>query len=468
MKKLAIVGGTLIDGNGGKPVPDAVVLIEDDKIIEVGEGQRDGFADGTQVIEAHGRYVIPGFVNANVHLIDGFAIMLGRGIEYLARFEGRLHEVIEEAAQVALANGMTTVFDTWNALGPVLYSRDRIASGAVPGARLFACGNIVGMGGPFSADFMPDARTQTTRTFADRIDELFAAGVGRRLAALPPQEVRAIVRDYLTTGVDFLKFAISDHILKEVSNPHLTFSERVQRVIAEETRAAGKPLVSHTTSLESLNCAIELGVNAMMHCTLTAQVPIPDDLIEQMIKKRVWGEIQPVTNAFQALLDASGNMLAGYAGGVHRESTMRLIRAGAPILMGTDAGCTDPDDLCDHPPVLLSDRPWTLGKDHFLWFRSMHEMGMKPMDILMAATRNPALAYGKDHLIGTIAPGRYADILVLEADPLADVENLSRIQTILQAGRVIDSASLPVKKVVTDYPRMEAHQRRGRFPAADA
>ena len=187
-----------------------------------------------------------------------------------------------------------------------------------------------------------------------------------------------------------------------------------------------------------------------------------------MIKKRVWGEIQPVTNAFQALLDASGNMLAGYAGGVHRESTMRLIRAGAPILMGTDAGCTDPDDLCDHPPVLLSDRPWTLGKDHFLWFRSMHEMGMKPMDILMAATRNPALAYGKDHLIGTIAPGRYADILVLEADPLADVENLSRIQTILQAGRVIDSASLPVKKVVTDYPRMEAHQRRGRFPAADA
>ena len=468
MPKTAIVGATLIDGNGGKPIPDAVILIEDDKIVEIGHGQRQGFAEGVRVIDASGRYVIPGFVSANVHLIDGINLMFGGGIEYLARFEGRLHEVIEEAAQIALANGMTTVFDTWNALGPVLHSRDRINSGQVPGARLFACGNIVGMGGPFSADFRAESRLVMTKTFADRIDTMFEANVGRRLAALLPNEVRAIIRDYLATGIDFLKFAVSDHIVKEAANPHLTFSARVQRVIAEETRAAGKPLVTHTTSVESLHDAIELRADAMMHCTMTSQVPMPEEFIERMIADTIWGEIQPVTSTYQAAANAVGGLLADYAGGVHRDNTIRLIQAGAPILMGTDAGCTDPDSLCDHHPAMLVDRPWSLGEDHFLWFRSMHELGMKPMDILMASTRNPARAYHKDHLFGTVEAGKYADLLILEANPLEDVENFRRIATILQAGKEVDRGSLPMQKVVTSYPRMEAHQRRNRFPPADA
>ncbi|EOZ4917875.1 TPA: amidohydrolase family protein [Pseudomonas aeruginosa] len=458
MSKMAIVGATLIDGTGAQPIPNAVIVFEGNTIISVGSGHVDTLPDDVQIIDASGKYVIPGIVNANVHLIDGFAIMLGNGLEYLARFEGRYHEVIEESAQIALRSGMTTVFDTWNAHGPVLYARDRIASGQVPGSRVYAAGNIVGMGGPFSADFSKESRNVMTRTFADRIDTLFEAGVGRRLAALPPEEVRAIIRDYLDSGIDFLKFAISDHIMSEAMNPHLTFSERVQRIIAEETRAAGKPLVSHTTSIESLNNAVELGVDAMMHCTLTAQVVIPDDIIEKMIKKSVWGEIQPVTNEYQRIMEAEGQFMAGYAGGAHRESTIRLIKAGAPILMGTDAGCTDPDNLCDHPHHHLPDRPVTLGNDHFLWHRSMHQLGMKPMDILMASTLNVAKAYHKQDVIGSIEVGKWADILILGGNPLEDIENFQSIDTIIQAGKIIDRDTLPVKKVVTQYPRMEAHQ----------
>lgn len=458
MKKMAIVGATLIDGTGANPLPNAVIVFDQNKIISVSAGHADTLPDDVQVIEAKGKYVIPGIVNANVHLIDGFAIMLGSGLEYLARFEGRYHEVIEESAQIALRSGMTTVFDTWNAHGPVLYARDRIASGQVPGARVYAAGNIVGMGGPFSADFSKESRNVATRTFADRVDALFEAGVGRRLAALPPQEVRAIIRDYLSTGIDFLKFAISDHILTEIANPHLTFSERVQRIIAEETRAAGKPLVSHTTSLESLNSAVELGVDAMMHCTITAQIPIPEYIIEQMIKKQVWGEIQPVTNEYQSMLEAEGHFMAGYAGGAHRDNTIRLIQAGAPILMGTDAGCTDPDNLCDHPHHHLHDRPTNLGNDHYLWNRSMYQMGMKPMDILMASTLNVAKAYHKQDVIGSIEEGKWADMLILGGNPLVDIENFQLIETIIQGGRIIDRDALPVQKVVTKYPRREAHQ----------
>lgn len=433
-----------------------MILIDKGRI--KGVGGRNGSAppEGAKVIDANGRYVIPGLINANVHLLDAWAFMIGIGtVEYLSRYEGRLHEVIEEAAQIALGNGMTTVFDTYNALQPVLFARDRIASGKAVGARIFAAGNIVGMGGPFSADFSKPARATSTQAFCNRMDALFEAGVGRRLAALPPEEVRAIIRNYLASGVDMLKFAISDHIIAEAMNPHLTFSERVQRVIAEETRAAGKPLLSHTTSLESLNDAITLGVDAMMHCTLTSQVPIPDQLIEQMIKKTVWGEIQPVTHEYQCHLEHTGQFMAGYAGFVHKENTIRLIKAGAPILMGTDAGCTDPDVLADLPEPDRRERPWDLGKDHFIWFKAMGELGMKPMDMLLAATRNVARAYHKEELIGTVEAGKIADMLVLDADPLSNTENYRRIHMIFKEGVAIDRNALPVKKIVTAYPRCE-------------
>lgn len=100
----------------------------------------------------------------------------------------------------------------------------------------------------------------------------------------------------------------------------------------------------------------------------------------------------------------------------------------------------------------------TLGNDHFLWHRSMHQLGMKPMDILMASTLNVAKAYHKQDVIGSIEVGKWADILILGGNPLEDIENFQSIDTIIQAGKIIDRDTLPVKKVVTQYPRMEAHQ----------
>ncbi len=456
MAKFALVGARLIDGNGNIPVEDSVVVVEKDRIVGVGSRNGSTLPEGTAIIDVRGKTLIPGLINANVHLLDAWTFMVGIGaVEYLARFEGRLHEVIEEAAQVALASGMTTVFDTFNALQPVLHARDRIASGKAEGARIYAAGNIVGMGGPFSADFCQHARQTTSKSFCDRMDIMFEAGVGRRLAALPPEEVRVIIRDYLAKDVDLLKFAISDHILAEAMNPHLTFSARVQRVIAEEAWAAGKPLLSHTTSLESLNDAITLGVDAMMHASLTAQVPIPDELIEQMIRKTVWAELQPVSQEFQCHLEETGQMMAGYAGWVHQENVVRMINAGAPILLGTDAGCSDPDYLADLPEFEREERPWSLGRDHFHWFKAMRQLGMKPMDMLMAATRNVARAYHKDELIGTVETGKLADLLVLDADPLEDEANYRKIHAIYQGGREINHAALPTRKVVTAYPRFE-------------
>ena len=455
MTDLLLVGATLIDGTGAAPVPDAVIKVEGGRIVAAGAREGSSLPDAKRVVDATGKFVIPGIVNANVHLLDGIMMMGRGGLEYLARFEGRLHEVIEEASQIALAAGMTTVFDTWNATQPVLYARDRVNAGTVEGARIFAAGNIVGMGGPFSVDFNKLAAQVASIPFVNRMNDLFEAGVGRRLAALTPDEVREKIRAYLEGGVDLLKVAISDHVMAEAFSPHLSFSRRVLEVMAEEAGRANVPLLSHTVSVEAMNEAIELGCDAMMHCTITSQVPIPDEMIERMISKKVWGEIQPVTDDYQCYLEKHNHPFTGYAGGVHRENTIRLIEAGAPILMGTDAGCTDPDILAEDSDEVLSMRPWTLGQDHLLWFEAMGSYGMKPMDMLQAATRNPAIAYRQDDLIGTLEAGKFADMLVLDGDPLADHRNYAKIHAIIKEGREIDFGQLPNPKVVTAYPRSE-------------
>lgn len=455
---LIIRGCTLIDGTGSPASEQPMsVLVEDGRFRAIcSDSEQLPVPENAKRIDARGKYVIPGLINSNVHLLDAIMMMGAGSVEYLARFEGRYHEVIEEGAQLALRGGVTTVFDTWNALEPVKLARDRINVGTVPGARIFCAGNIVGMGGPFSGDFCLECRPTTSRTFADRTDDLFEAGVGRRLSALPPEEVRAIIRDYLTKGIDFLKFAVSDHIvigptyhhLKQLG-PYLTFSERVQRIIVEETRNAGLPVITHTTSIESLQAAIDLEVNAMMHCTITGQQSMPEETLQAMIRKQVWGEIQPSTRKYQDILDVKGGRWAKSAGGVHRDNAIRLIAAGAPILMGTDAGCTDPDVLADLSDEELDERSFTLGKDHFLWFKAMSEMGMRPMAMLLAATRDVAKAYDKLDEMGTIEAGKIADILILDSNPLDDYRAYTEIHAIVKDGVIVDRDALPTPQVVT-------------------
>ncbi|MET7339033.1 amidohydrolase family protein [Nonomuraea sp. NPDC005650] len=456
MSIVVVTGGTLIDGNGGTPVPDAVVVMENGRFSAVGRRGEVTVPEGAQTVDATGKWIVPGFCNGNVHLLDGIMMMGFGGAEYLARFEGRLHEVIEESAQVALRAGVTTVFDTWDAMVPILRARDRIASGEVEGARIFAAGNIVGMGGPFSADFMMAARQVISPRFADRMDALFEAGVGHELSVMRPVEVRARIRDYIARGVDMVKVAVSDHLvtLTEPNRGYLTFSERVLDVITEETRAAGLPLLTHTMSLEALHlAAARLEADVLIHPTLTAQQLIPAETIEAILEKGCASEIQTVTSGFQAYLEKSGNPFMFYGGFAHWENELRLIKEGAPIILGADAGCTDPDVLGSLPPEELEERPWTLGQDHFLWTQAVVEKGMTPMAAIQAATSNVAKSYGKFDTLGSIENGKLADLVLLDADPLADIRNLRRQRAVIKDGAIVDTAALPRNPLVLASPR---------------
>ncbi|WP_029106987.1 amidohydrolase family protein [Mycobacterium sp. URHD0025] len=448
---IAFEGATLIDGKSDTPNLDATVLVEGDRIAAVGRRGTVDIPHDAEQVDLTGKWLLPGLINGNVHLLDSWMMLGVGGIEYIARHEFRFEEVIIEAAQVALREGVTTVFDTHNAVGPVLAARDRIASGAEVGARVFAAGNIVGMGGPFSADFFLAARPVITSSFANRINQQWEAGVGHQISTLPVREIRAIVRDYLDRGVDMMKVAVSDHLLSTVGvdRTYLPFSETALRVMFEEARSKEVPILTHTLSTHALDIAVDLEADVLVHASVTLFQPIENHTIDKILDQGISCGIQTVTDAYQSYLESRGEVMAGYGGGQHAKNEQTLIAAGANVFLGTDAGCTPHDVLNDLGDAGRQHRPWTLGTDHFDWTVGIMQKGMTSMQAIHAATSNVAKAYGKFDEIGSIEVGKYADLLVLDADPVADIDNLRKINSIYKAGRLVDRSALPHKRFAT-------------------
>ncbi|HEX6942277.1 MAG TPA: hypothetical protein VF128_05080, partial [Gemmatimonadaceae bacterium] len=142
---IAIVGGTLIDGNGGSPVPNATIVVRGGRITAIEAGGTP--PRGARVINAAGKYVVPGFVDANVH------VSIYSGLENFARYQDRFTDVAIEAAQRHLKVGVTTIRDSYGMIAPLAAAREAFRTGRVVGPRLLFAGNIVGWGGPWSFSF---------------------------------------------------------------------------------------------------------------------------------------------------------------------------------------------------------------------------------------------------------------------------------------------------------------------------
>ncbi len=447
MKLKAVVGATVIDGTGNPPMHDATVLIEGERIVSVTPDVPNPVVpDRAEVIPAAGRFVIPGLMDANVHLYAGIVPDL------LLDYEDRYAELIEEAAQVTLRAGITTVFDTWGPLAPLTAVRDRINRGDISGSRTFVAGNIIGFDGPLSADFYSTGDLFGPET-TERINRQWEMGVGRELMWLTEAGVRAKIRDYVeTSGIDFVKYASSGH--KEMQ--FITFSEPVQRAIVEEGHRAGMTVQAHTTSVESLRMAIEAGVDLLQHGDLTGPEPMPEETIEAIVAKGLPVAALACTDDYAAWVRRYGAEALG--GLVHNETKddneRRLIRAGARLLLTTDGLVIGPRRL-NHPMVKPNwkgsvDHPLQLGESHFLWLQAVIERGMTPMNALLSATRDIAEAYGQGTDLGTLEPGKRADLLILDADPLADVRNYRRIEAVVKDGAVVDRDALPARHIITE------------------
>ncbi|HEX5461467.1 MAG TPA: amidohydrolase family protein [Steroidobacteraceae bacterium] len=440
---VALVGATVIDGTGRAPVPNGVVVVDDGRFVAVGRAGEVAIPAGAKIIDASGDYVIPGLMDANVHLL------LDIEIEPLIKYEGRYGDLIIEAAQVALRNGVTTVFDTWGPRDALLRAQTRIGDGEAVGSRFFFAGNIIGFDGPFSGDFFRSS--MLSEQFAKRINDEWEQGVGQDLLWRTPDEVRKRVRDYIHNGhVDFIKYASSGHTHEQ----YLAFSPETQRAIVQEGHKAGLVVDVHSTSVESLRLAVNAGADVMQHCDYTGIEPIPATTLRKIVDEHVACAAFFVTDAYYQWTQ-SHDIRENFSEieKVHRQNDEALIKAGAVIALATDAGILRPQAASN--PALASmlkgvpDTPTSLSDSEFLWFKAASELGMKPMDALVAATRNVARAYKRSKDLGTIERGKRADLVVLTANPLRSPDNYRAIRMVMKDGLLVDRDHLPIRHFLT-------------------
>ena len=449
---LAITGATIIDGTGRPPIKNGVVLISDGRIVAVGSSEV-AIPNAAKRLEVQGKYLIPGLMDANVHLgLSHFSLTL----EALVKHEGRFHEIILESAQIALKTGVTTVFDTYGPLDPLVKAREMINAGAAPGSRIYLAGNVIGGDGPMTSGWLPKPVSDlVSKATIKRINETYERGVGARLRNMPPDDVRLAIREYTKTGVDFLKTMTDGGNI-------IIFSPRQLKAIVDEGHRAGMTVQAHISSVEGLELGVEAGLDILTHCETSsgygpgATRTIPEETIKKIVERRIPCSTLAITQRrLDALLEHTPNAPYTTVSKIKKINQRNMIKAGVTLLLSTDAEIQDPVLLAESPTAAADtvDPLMKFGEGHFNSLVGLEEMGMEPMEILKSATSHIAKAYKVDAKLGTLEPGKIADLVVLDADPLASARNYRRIHTVLKDGKVVDRDALPLAPVITAPPR---------------
>jgi imidazolonepropionase-like amidohydrolase/cyclophilin family peptidyl-prolyl cis-trans isomerase len=472
---IAIAGATLIDGNGGPAVADSVVVINAGRIAAVGPRASVKIPAGARVIDATSRYIVPGFIDTNVHL----SLYGGSRDRYetLAKYNSRQDDIVLEAAQLQLRHGVTTVRDSYGMLVPLTRVRDSIARGDAVGARIFAAGNIVGWGGPYSVSFSLTPQRDLTR-FQQEMNDAVAQGAGETLADLTPDELRVAINKYLDKGPDFLKYGGTSHFDQPT---YIGFSPQAQKVLVEEIHKRGKPAETHSTTIEGLRVSIAAGIDLIQHPELLTPRAMPDDLIGlikehnivcSMLVSTMTGEawqkhLKDKAEAEKKLAEADKKLEDAEKRGDYRLRTFyderqraealgldletrrrnaeKLIQGGCTVTVGTDSY------WAAAPEFAIAPKPdsQSQGIGTLMAIEGLVELGMTPAQAITAGTRNGAIACRKLHEFGTLEKGKLADLVILDADPLTDIHNIRKVRSVMIAGLAIDPATLPERPVLS-------------------
>jgi imidazolonepropionase-like amidohydrolase len=464
---VAIVGTTVIDGNGGAPLADATVLVAGARIKAVGPRSSIQVPAGAQVIDGAGRFVTPGFIDSNVHLS-----MFGN-LEQLARFEDRTDDITLESAQLFLKYGVTTVRDSYGQLRSLVRVRDRIARGDTIGPRLLVAGNIVGWGGPFSITFSY-TRDVGLSPFQARFNEEITQGAGEELTDMTLEELRIAINKYLDKGPNFIKYGGTTH---QWSPTLITFSQEAQKVIVDETHKRGLIAETHSISLEGLRLAILAGVDLIQHPEILGPREYPESLLKLILERKIvcaisannwthgehWqnhlrdkAETERKAKVASAESDRAGirpKTLAdtrkeredlGLDLEVYRRNAQALIRAGAIIATASDTTVTYPPEFVQPPKPFYRQA----GNASLVSIEGMVELGLTPLQAITAGTKHGAVACKMLKDVGTVEAGKYADLVLLDANPIADIHNIRKQRLVMKEGRIIDVDRLPQKPIL--------------------
>jgi imidazolonepropionase-like amidohydrolase len=423
-----IQGATLITGTGRAAIRNAAIVVEGERIRDAGPRNEVRTPANAQVVDARGKWIIPGLIDAHVHFSQSGGLYTRPDIidlrkrrtyeEEMRLIKGQLLSTLERY----IASGVTSVVDCG---GPMWNFEVRdIASKAKKAPR-------VSVAGPLISTFLPPT-TPTDDPDIVKPDS--------------PEQARDLVRRQLERRPDLIK-------LWWVRRPGDNLGPQVEIMSAAiaESKSRGARVAVHATELDTAKAAVRAGADILVHSVTDRLV---DNEFINLVKERdvlyittLWVEdgYRMVLNQKVALNDieqkngdpaviATWSDLAKIPPGdipggppqmpavskrpVAYDNLMLLESAGVRVVAGTDAGNIG----TLHGPALHRE------------LELMAAAGVRPMDILVSATKNGAAVMGRQADLGTVEKGKYADLLILDADPLADIKNTRKIFKVMKAG----------------------------------
>jgi imidazolonepropionase-like amidohydrolase len=402
---MIVRAGKLIDVDGGRMLTDQAIHVEGERIARIEPFSATAAADA-RVVDWSRYTVAPGLMDMHSHLVgDITSADIAAPLQSSAA-EDALKGVAN--ARATLRAGFTTVRDVGCYRGYTdVALRNAIDAGVIEGPRMFVAGAYITVsgGGGEVTGFAPDVVVPA---------EL------RRGVANSADEVRQRVRELIAGGATFIKVIATGAVLTAGTNPGASeYTEAEIRAAVEEAAQYGVFVTAHAHGAEGVKRAVRAGVRSIEHASF-----LDDEGVALMKKHGTWlvadiyngdyiDEVGRRDGWSEEIMQKNRDTTQ-----VQRDAFAKAVKAGVRIAYGTDSG------VYPHG-------------ENARQFAYMVRYGLSPMDAIRAATRSSAQLLGRERELGSIAVGKYADLIAVEGDPLQDVERLRSVRGVIKGGRIV-------------------------------
>lgn len=398
---VVVTADHMVDVINGKTVDYPAVFITDGRISSVADARTVKWGADVKHIDLSGKTILPGLIDMHVHLTSLAEVGGYQGLRYTDSF---WTAVGVANAKTTLKAGFTTVRNVGSEGFEDVGLKQAIEGGFIAGPRIIPAGYAIGAtGGHCDGGGLPPSMDSKSPSVIDS-----------------PEEARAKVRWLHKYGARVIKICATGGVFSlgdSVGAQQLTFDE--MKAIADEAHMLGLKVAAHAHGDAGIRTAIEAGIDTIEHCSLAS-----DETIKLAAQHHTWFDMD-IYNDDYILATGTANGTEQESldkekmiGRLQRETFRKAVRAGVPMLFGTDAG------VYPHG-------------DNGRQFAKMVEWGMTPIQAIQAATVSAAKALDQEGDVGAIAVGRYGDIVAVQGDPLKDVTVLEHVTDVVKGGELV-------------------------------